>query len=241
MPLTFGLFLFKLTGGGRQQSRESCPLNITEHAGSCWVLHPGRGCPVWMGNPWVVTVVTVYDIGTDPWCIFLWKEVGRGERWCDSTIWLKQKTLSQNEPIIPLRNTRMFHIKSQKAHFWGWQTCGLTRQQIMFDKCQNFVTHQAVLLPGRVDPPWWGSAGAGEQQGEACVVLCWCGCIVWSHLKEPVDDVGRKADDGSSHPGPGNCAVQVCLASPTGVSLVGCSSYRKSIDTDTDNWIHYVH
>lgn len=70
MPLTFGLFLFKLTGGGRQQSRESCPLNITEHAGSCWVLHPGRGCPVWMGNPWVVTVVTVYDIGTDPWCIF---------------------------------------------------------------------------------------------------------------------------------------------------------------------------
>lgn len=70
MPLTFGLFLFKLTGGGRQQSRESCPLNITEHAGSCWVLHPGRGCPVCMGNPWVVTVVTVYDIGTDPWCIF---------------------------------------------------------------------------------------------------------------------------------------------------------------------------
>lgn len=65
---------FKLTGGGRQQSRESCPLNITEHAGSCCVLHPGRGCPVWMGNPWVVTVVTVYDIGTDPWCIFKKKE-----------------------------------------------------------------------------------------------------------------------------------------------------------------------
>lgn len=43
---------------------------MSEHAGSCWVLHPGRGCPVWMGNPWVVTVVTVYDIGTDPWCIW---------------------------------------------------------------------------------------------------------------------------------------------------------------------------
>lgn len=74
-----GLFLFKLTGGGRQQSRESCPLNITEHAGSCWVLHPGRGWPVWMGNPWVVTVVTVYDMGTDPWCIFERKEGGRRE------------------------------------------------------------------------------------------------------------------------------------------------------------------
>ncbi|TNN40739.1 hypothetical protein EYF80_049086 [Liparis tanakae] len=62
-----GLFLFKLTGGGRQQSRESCPLNITEHAGSCWAPQPGRGGPpAWSGKPWVVTVVTVYDIGTDP-------------------------------------------------------------------------------------------------------------------------------------------------------------------------------
>lgn len=82
MPLTFGLFPFKLTGGGRQQSRESCPLNITEHAGSCCVLHPGRCCPVWMGNPWVVTVVTVYDIGTDPWCILKEKKEGQGEQIC---------------------------------------------------------------------------------------------------------------------------------------------------------------
>lgn len=54
-----GSSLFKLTGGGRQQSRESCPLNITEHAGSCCALHAGIGCPVCMGKPWVVTVVTV--------------------------------------------------------------------------------------------------------------------------------------------------------------------------------------
>lgn len=95
MPLTFGLFLFKLTGGGRQQSRESCPLNITEHAGSCWVLHPGRGCPVWIGNPWVVTVVTVYDIGTDPWCIF-WEEKWGEMRWLHNLLqtlaWLPNTT-----------------------------------------------------------------------------------------------------------------------------------------------------
>lgn len=77
------------------------------------------------------------------------------------------------------------------------------------------------LLPGHVDPPWWGSGGAGKQQGEACVVVCWCGCTVWIHLKEPVGDVGRKSDDGSSHPGPGNWTVQVCLVSPNGVSLAG--------------------
>lgn len=213
----------------RRKAAEQRELSA-EHYRACWELlsvAPWKGLPgvdgksmgrhrrnsVWYWNRSLVHLLR--------------KEVGRGERWCDSTIWLKQKPFSQNEPIITLRNTRMFHIKSQKAHFWRWQTCSLTRQQIMFDKCQNFVTHQAVLLPGRVDPPWWGSAGAGEQQGEACVVLCWCGCIVWSHLKEPVDDVGRKADDGSSHPGPGNCAVQVCLVSPTGVSLVGCYIVQK--------------
>ena len=81
MLLTFRLFLFKLTGGGRQQSRESCPLNITEHAGSCCVLHPARGGPAWMGKPWVVTVVMVYDIGTDPGCIFEGGETG-GEQHC---------------------------------------------------------------------------------------------------------------------------------------------------------------
>lgn len=38
---------------------------------------------MWMGNPWVVTVVTVYDMGTDPWCIFERKDgvqEGRRER-----------------------------------------------------------------------------------------------------------------------------------------------------------------
>lgn len=59
------------------------------------------------------------------------------------------------------------------------------------------------------------------QQGEACVLVCWCGCIVWTHLKEPVGDVGRKADDGNFHPGPGKSEVQVCVVPPTGVSLVG--------------------
>lgn len=85
----------------------------------------------------------------------------------------------------------------------------------------------AYLLPGHVDPPWWGSGGPGKQQGEACVAVCWCGCTVWTHLKKPVGDVGRKSDDGSSHPGPGNWTVQVCLVSPNGVSLVGWNKHRK--------------
>lgn len=42
---------------------------------------------MWMGNPWVVTVVTVYDIGTDPWCIFgRDKWGGGGETLVDFTI-----------------------------------------------------------------------------------------------------------------------------------------------------------
>lgn len=195
MPLIFGLFLFKLTGGGRQQSRESCPLNITEHAGSCCVLHPGRGCPVWRGNPWVVTVVTVYDIGTDPWCIFKEKEyVGRS---AESIFCIKQILTANNNYCIWSENNCWIHL---------------------IVNLHKFIVY---LLPGRVDPPWWGSGGVGKQQGEACVVVCWCGCTVWTHLKEPVGDVGRKSDDGSSHPGPGNWTVQVCLVSPNGVSLVG--------------------
>lgn len=56
------------------------------------------------------------------------------------------------------------------------------------------------------------------------MVLCWYGCSVWTHLKEPVGgDAVRKANDARSHPGPGKCAVQVCLVGPTGVSLVGFS------------------
>lgn len=59
---------------------------------------------------------------------------------------------------------------------------------------------------------------------EACVALCWYGCIVWTHLKEPVGgDAARKANGASSHPGPVKCAVQVYLVGPTGVSLVGFS------------------
>lgn len=118
----------------------------------------------------------------------------------------------------------MLHIKS--AHFWG--IC-LVRQQITANHVWlNFFTHRVLVrLPGHVDPPWWGSAGAGEQQGEACVVVCWYGCSVWTHLKEPVGDVGRKADDGSSHPGSEKCAVQAGLVSPTGVSLVGCNITQK--------------
>lgn len=90
-----------------------------------------------------------------------------------------------------------------------------------FTKQIKILSFPGVALPGHVDPPWWGSAGAGGSQGEACVVLCWCGCTVWTHLKEPAGGVGRKTGGGSSHPGPGKCAVQVCLVSPTAVSLVG--------------------
>lgn len=124
MPLTFGLFLFKLTGGGRQQSRESCPLNITEHAGSCWVLHPGRGCPVWMGNPWVVTVVTVYDIGTDPWCIF-WEKKGGGGMWWLLNL-LKQKHVCQEQLIIYNSTTLNLHIVTTSGH---------GRKKMILSKC----------------------------------------------------------------------------------------------------------
>lgn len=43
----------------------------------------------------------------------------------------------------------------------------------------------------------------------------WCVRTVWSHLKGPVGDAGGRAGDGTSHPGPGTCAV-----SPTDASLV---------------------
>jgi len=89
-------------------------------------------------------------------------------------------------------------------------------------------------LPGRVDPPWWGSAEAGGRQGAACVAVRWSGCNVWTHLKEPVAaaaaadavDAGRRGGGGSSHPGSRSREVRACLGPSTGVSAAGCRTHN---------------
>lgn len=55
-------------------------------------------------------------------------------------------------------------------------------------------------------------------QGGAFVAVRWCDCTVGTHLQKSAADAVTGEDSGSSHPGAGSFAVQVCLCVPTAVS-----------------------